>query len=292
MLGKVSIQTVAIAVAVIVLLIYSSMFTVDQRERAIKFRFKDIVDANLEPGLHFKLPTSFIDTYKTFPAQILTLRVDKERFLTGEKKYVLVDFFVEWRVGKVGTFYKATQGDLRKANDLLETIMKAGLRSEFSKRTILEAISGERGQIMQSLQESSNISSKELGIEVVDVRVSRIDFPETVSDSVFDRMRSERMRVAQDFRSRGEEEAEKIKATADRKSTIIVANAARDAEKMRGSGDAQASAIYAEAYQKHPDFYSFYRSLTAYENALGKEGDTMVIQPNSEFFEFFKKKGQ
>lgn len=285
-------QTVAIVVTVIAFLIYSSMFMVDERERGLKLRFKNIVEEDLQPGLHFKIPTSFVETIKTFPAQILTMRVDKERFLTGEKKYVLVDFFVEWRISNVGTFYKATQGSLRKANDLLETIMKAGLRGEFGKRTIQEAISGERGQIMSSLQKSSNDTSKELGIEIVDVRVSRIDFPDTVSDSVFDRMRSERMRVGQDFRSRGDEEAEKIKATADRKSTIIVADAYRDAEKIRGEGDAKAAAIYAEAFNKDPNFYSFYRSLEAYKNSLGKQGDTMVLQPNSEFFEFFKEKGK
>jgi membrane protease subunit HflC len=284
-------QTTGIVLAVIFFLLFSAVYTVDEREKAILFKFKEIVDDDLKPGLHFKIPTSIIHSVKKFPAQILTLEVDKERFLTGEKKYVLVDFFVKWRVSDVATYYRSTLGDHNNANSLLDTIMKDGLKNEFRKRTIQEAISGERGQIMTVMQEKSNIASKELGIEIVDVRVSRIDFPDTVSNSVFDRMRSERQRVAQDFRSRGEEEAEKIKAAADREATVIRANAYREAEKLRGEGDAKAAAIYAEAYSKDPEFYSFYRSLTAYKEALGKSGDVMVLEPNSEFFNYFKKKG-
>ncbi|CAA6814909.1 MAG: HflC protein [uncultured Thiotrichaceae bacterium] len=285
-------QGLFIAIAVAIFIVFTSIYTVDEREKALKFRFKEIVQADIGPGLHFKWPTNLVDNIKKFPAQVLVLQVDKKRFLTGEKKYVLVDFFVEWKIKDVTRYYVATRGDYATANRRLESIMTAGLRGEFGKRTIQEAISGQRGEIMQTLQEKSNIAANELGVQVVDVRVSRIDFPDSVSESVYDRMRSERMRVAQDFRSRGEEEAEKIKAAADRQSTVIMANAYKEAETVRGEGDAKASAIYAQAYQQDSEFYSFYRSLNAYKNSLGQEGDVMVLEPNSEFFEFFKNKGK
>lgn len=285
-------QGLFIAVAVAIFIVFTSIYTVDEREKAIKFKFKEIIDADIGPGLHFKWPTNFVHSVKKFPAQILVLQVDKKRFLTGEKKYVLVDFFVEWKIKDVSRYFVATRGDYATANRRLETIMTAGLRGEFGKRTIQEAISGQRGEIMQSLQEKSNIAANELGVQVVDVRVSRIDFPESVSESVYDRMRSERMRVAQDFRSRGEEEAEKIKADADRQSTVIMANAYKEAEIIRGEGDAKSASIFARAFEQDSEFYSFYRSLTAYQNSLGQEGDVMVLEPNSEFFEFFKSKGQ
>lgn len=284
-------QGLLIIVALALLAVFSSIYTVDEREIAIKFKFKEIIESEIQPGLHFKLPTNIVHSVKKFPAQVLPLQVDKQRFLTGEKKYVVVDFFIEWKIKNVDAYYRATRGDIGNAMRLLETIMTAGLRAEFGKRTILEAISGERGEIMQVLQEKSEDAANELGVEIVDVRVSRIDFPETISESVYERMRSERMRVAQDFRSRGEEEAEKIKAAADRKATVIRANAYKEAEMIRGQGDAIAAKIYAEAYEQEPDFYSFYRSLNAYKNSLGQKGDVMVLQPNSEFFDFFKSKG-
>jgi membrane protease subunit HflC len=285
-------QGLIIAVALLFFLILSSIYTVDERETAIKFKFKEIVESDIKPGLHFKIPTNIVHTVKKFSSQTLPLQVDKQRFLTGEKKYVLVDFFIEWKIKNVNTYYRATHGDLSRAKNLLETIMTAGLRGEFGKRTIQEAISGERGAIMQGLQDKSAKAASELGVEIVDVRVSRIDFPDTISDSVYDRMSSERMRVAQDFRSRGEEEAEKLKAAADRKSTVIVANAYKKAETIRGEGDAKAAAIYSAAYEQEPGFYSFYRSIKAYRNSLGKPGDVMVLEPNSEFFKFFKNKGE
>lgn len=285
-------QGLIIGVALFIFLIFSSIYTVDERETAIKFKFKEIVESDIKPGIHFKVPTNIVHTVKKFSAQVLPLQVDKQRFLTGEKKYVLVDFFIEWRIKNVDTYYRATHGDLSNAKNLLETIMTAGLRGEFGKRTIQEAISGERGAIMQALQDKSAKAANELGVEIVDVRVSRIDFPDTISDSVFDRMSSERMRVAQDFRSRGEEEAEKLKAAADRKSTVIVANAYKEAETIRGQGDGKAAAIYSAAYGQNPEFYSFYRSINAYKNSLGKPGDVMVLEPSSEFFKFFKKKGE
>ncbi|RTZ63363.1 MAG: protease modulator HflC [Aquificaceae bacterium] len=277
-----------LVIAIIAFAVMSSTFIVDQRETAIKFRFKEIIESNIEPGLHIKIP--FIDTIEKFRKQILTLDAKPDRFLTNEKKYVRVDFFVKWRISDASEFYRATRGDISRAQNRLEGIMKDGLRNEFSKRTILEAISGERGEIMSSLRDKSNEDAKELGIQIVDARVSQIDFPETVSESVYDRMRSERQRVAQDFRSRGKEEAEKIRATADREATIIVANAYSKGEKIRGEGDAKSAAIYAEAYSQDAEFYAFYRSLSAYEKAFSNSGDMMVIEPDSDFFRYFKKK--
>lgn len=275
----------AVAVGVVV---FSSTYTVDQRETAIRFKFGEISDANIGPGLHFKMP--FMHTVKKFSSQILTLDASPERFLTGEKKYVLVDFVAKWRISDVGTFFRATGGGRYSvANSRLEDIMKDGLRNQLSRRTIQEALSDERTEIMNGLEVKANEISSQLGIEVVDVRVSKIDFPEQVSESVYQRMRSERQRIAQDFRSRGKEEAEKIKAAADRQSTVIMAEAYRDSEKIRGDGDAQAADIYAKAYSQDSDFYAFYRSLEAYRNTLGKNGDMMVLEPDSEFFRYFKQ---
>ena len=270
------------------IVVLSSVYTVDQRETGIKFKFREIVSSNIPPGLHFKIP--FINTVKTFSNQILTLDAKPERFLTSEKKYVIVDFFVKWRIADTSIFYRSTGGGrMSEAQRLLEQIMKDGLRNEFSRRSIEQALSEERGAIMDGLQDKSNIVSKQLGIDIVDVRVSRIDFPDSVSDSVFDRMRSERKQVAQEFRSRGKEQAERIKAKADRQSTVIEANAYRDAEKVRGAGDSQAAKVYASAYQKDAEFYAFSRSLRAYRKSLGQNGDIIVLEPDSEFFNYFKR---
>lgn len=277
---------IIIIVALVVFIFSTATFTVDERETAIKFRFKEIVDTDIKPGLHFKIP--FMNTVEKFSTLILTLDAQPDRFLTGEKKYVQVDFFVKWKIDNVSTFYRATRGDLARAQNRLESIMKDGLRNEFSTRTIQEAITGERGEIMTALREKAESSAKELGIKIVDARVSQIDFPESVSESVYERMRSERQRVAQDFRSRGQAEGEKIRAVADREATIIEANAYRDAEKIRGEGDAKSAEIYAGAYQSNADFYDFYRSLSAYKKSLGNGGDIMVIEPDSEFFRHFK----
>lgn len=283
-------QNMLMIVGLVVFVLFSSIYTVDERETAIKFRFKEVVQTDIKPGLHFKWPTNVIHTVKKFPSQILTLHADKRRILTGEKKYVLVDFFVEWQIKDINKFYLATRGNLAEANRLLTPIMTAGLRSEFGRRTIKEAMSDQRGKIMKGLFDKSTITADKLGIRVVDVRVSRIDFPETISESVFLRMRSERNRVATDFRSRGKEEAEKIRATADKEATILEATAYKESEKLRGHGDALAASIYAAAYQQDKEFYSFYRSLEAYRNSLGRKDDVMILEPNSEFFKFFKQK--
>ncbi|PID45113.1 MAG: HflC protein [Proteobacteria bacterium] len=281
---------IIIALAAIVVLIMSSAYVVDQRETAIKFRFGEIVEENIKPGLHFKIP--IINNVETFSSRILSLDAKPEQFLTNEKKYVVVDFFVKWRISEPGKFYRSTGGDLRVARNRLENIMKDGLRNEFSKRTIQEAISGERDQIMEGLQTKSNEAANQLGVGIVDVRVSQIDFSEKNSESVFKRMRSERQRVAQDLRARGAEEAERIKAAADRDAEIIEADAYSAAEKIRGQGDAKAADVYAEAYNKDAEFYSFHRSLEAYRKSMTNTGDVMVMEPDSEFFRYFKNKSQ
>lgn len=277
---------IIIALALIVFIFSTATYTVDERETAIKFRFKEIVETDIQPGLHFKVP--FMNTVEKFSKLILTLDAQPDRFLTGEKKYVKVDFFVKWKIDNIDMFYRATRGDLARAQNRLESIMKDGLRNEFSTRTIQEAITGERGEIMTELREKAGESVKELGMIIVDARVSQIDFPESVSESVYERMRSERQRVAQDFRSRGKAEGERIRAIADREAVIIEANAYRDAEKIRGQGDAKSAEIYASAYQKDDEFYAFYRSLGAYRKSMGKGGDIMVIEPDAEFFKYFK----
>lgn len=272
----------------ILLLVYSAAYTVDQREKAILFKFREIVNDDIKPGLNFRLP--FVTTVSKFPSTIQTLTSRPEQFLTGEKKYVTVDFFLKWRIADVADFYRSTGGGrIADAENRLEQLMKDGLRNEFSRRTIQEALSGERGNIIQGLESKSKEVAKQLGVEIIDVRVSRIDFPDTVSESVYNRMRSDRERVAQDFRSRGQEEGTKIEANANREATIIMAEAYKSAENIRGQGDAKAAEVYAKAYQQDAEFYSFYRSLNAYRNAFGKNGDIMVLEPNSEFFRYFRQ---
>lgn len=281
---------IIIAIIAIFVVLVSSAYVVDERQTAIKFRFGEIVEENIQPGLHFKIPV--INNVEKFSSQILSMDAQPEQFLTNEKKYVVVDFFVKWRISESGTFYRSTGGNLNTASNRLESIMKDGLRNEFSKRTIQEAISGERDQIMEGLQAKSNEAANQLGVEIVDVRVSQIDFSERNSESVFKRMRSERERVAQDLRARGAEEAERVRAAADRDAEIIKADAYSAAEKIRGQGDSKAADIYAEAYNKDSEFYSFYRSLEAYRNAMANSDDVMVMEPDSEFFRYFKNKTQ
>ena len=276
---------IGIAAAVAILGSFS-VFTVTETEKAIRFRLGEIVADDYTPGLHFKVP--FINNVRKFDARLQALDTEPERFLTAEKKNVIVDSFVEWRIGDVGRYYTAVAGDPARANLRLDQISKDGLRSEFSKRTLQEVVSGDRQQIMEILSATTAREAKDLGIEVVDVRIKRIDLPAEVSTSVFRRMRAERERVARDFRSRGAEAAERIRADADRQGTILLAEAYRDAERSRGEGDAVAAETYAKAYGKDADFYSFYRSLNAYRNSFQNKDDVLVLQPSdSEFFKFF-----
>ncbi len=276
--------TLSVLVLALVLL-FTSIYVVDQREKAILFRLGEIVQSDIAPGLHFKVP--FINNVRKFDARILTLNARPESFLTVEKKNVTVDFFVKWRILDVAQYYRATRGEERNAQSRLSQIMKDGLRNEFGKRTIRQLVSGDRNEIMDNLQVKANKLARELGIEIVDIRVSRIDLPDDVSGSVYERMRAERNRVARDFRARGQEQAERIRATADRRYTEITADAYRQAEEIRGEGDAQAAKIYAQAYESDPEFYSFFRSINAYVNSFSSKNDMLVLEPDSEFFRYF-----
>ncbi len=264
-----------------------SVFTVDERELAIKFRLGKIIQTEFEPGLHFKMP--FINNVRKFPRQILTQTNPQELFLTFEKKNLFVDFFVKWRIIDVGAFYRATRGDEALAAQRLIEIVKDGVRSEFAKRTVPQVVTAERRELLDNMLASARVNARELGMEVVDVRVKRTEFPEQVSDSVFDRMRQERARTASELRAQGAEAAEQIRAEADRQRTVTLAEAYRDAEKVRGAGDAEAARIYAEAYKKDPEFFAFYRSIQAYRRSLGKENDLLVLDKDSDFFRFMQR---
>lgn len=262
-----------------------SVFVVYEWERAVLFRLGEIVKSDYEPGLHFKIP--LINNVRKFDARILSLDVEPERFLTAEKKNVIVDSFVKWRIGDVTRFYTAVSGDEAQARLRLEQIIKDGMRGEFSKRNLNDVVSGERAQIMSVLTGNASQQARELGIDVIDVRIKRIDLPPDVNAAVYGRMEAERARVAKDFRSRGHEAAERIRADADRQREVILAEAYRDAERVRGEGDARAAEVYAKAYTKNAEFYALYRSLNAYREAFGGR-DLLVIEPDSEFFRYFK----
>lgn len=264
-----------------------SMFTVDQREKVIVFRLGEIVRTDLEPGLHFKLP--FINNVKKYDGRIQTLDSSPERFLTSEKKNVIVDTFVKWKISNVDNFYRAVGGDPRQVDTRLNQFVKEGMRAAFSKQTIKQLISVGRDKIRLSLVDDINLLGKGLGIDIVDVRIKRIDLPEEVSASVYKRMESERERVARDFRSRGKEAAERIRANADKQGEIILATAYKESQELRGAGDALAAKIYATAYNKNKEFFAFYRSLDAYRKSMGSGNDLIVLEPTSDFFRYFKK---
>lgn len=272
------------AIALVVLL--NSVFTVDEREWAIKFRLGEIMRSDYEPGLHFKTP--FINNVRFFDRRIQNLDSRPERFLTVERKNVIVDFFVKWRIEDPERFYTSTSGDVRNANALLLRIIQDGLRAEFGRRTIQEAVSGERSQIMEILGREANNRAQELGLTVVDVRIKRIDLPPEVSESVYQRMDAERARVARQLRAEGSESAERIRADADRQRTVLQAEAFQQAETLRGEGDAEAAAIYAAAYRQDAEFYAFYRSLQAYRESIGRGNDLLLISPDSRFFRYLR----
>ncbi len=283
------IKLAAVAVVVGLFVLSLSAFIVDERELAIKFRLGQIERTDYEPGLHFQVP--IVNNIQKFDKRIQTLDADPERYLTAEKKNVQVDSFVKWRIGDVETFFKSVGGDKWVANQRLSQVIKDGLRGEFGKRSVQEVISGERNEIMAAITESSRIQAKDFGIEVVDVRIKRVDLPQEVSNSVFRRMEAERDRIAKEFRSEGSEAAERIRAEADRQRIVIVAEANQQAEKMRGEGDARATEVYANAYSKNPEFYAFYRSLGAYDTTFRDRNDLLVLDPDNEFFQYFTSKG-
>lgn len=278
-----------IGLAVLALVIYASAFIVNQWEVAIKLRLGEIVDSEYKPGLHFMVP--IINNVKTFDSRIQTYDSRPQRFLTVEKKDVIVDYYAKWRITNPGQFYRSTGGDNTRTARLLAERINTGLRDEFGRRTIQEVVSEDRYQLMDQLTKEADRQASELGIEVVDVRVKKIDLPPEVSESVYERMRAERERVARDLRAKGGEAAERIRADADRQRTVIIADAYKLAEEARGEGDAQAAETYARAYNQDRDFYSFYRSLNAYRTAFGQGGDMMVLQPDSDFFRYFNQTG-
>jgi len=263
-----------------------SVFKVDEREHALKFQFGEIVGEDYEPGVHFKLP--FVQNVYKYPDRVLTYEDSEERFLTAEQKNLVVDYFVTWKIVDATQYYTAVNGDEQRAVDRLAAIVKEGIKAAISQRDVQEVVSAERSELMDDMLQEVRSRSPELGIEVVDVRVKRVDLENEVSESVFNRMREERRRQAQELRAEGNEEAEQIRADADRQRTVILSTARREAEIIRGDGDATAADIYGRAYAEDPDFYAFYRSMSAYREAIGGSQDVLVLQPDSEFFRFLQ----
>ncbi len=281
---------VGVIVAVLIL-VALSMYSVDQREKAVVFQLGEIKEIVNEPGLQFKWP--LIQNVKYFDNRILTLDTpDTERFITSEKKNVLVDSFVKWRISDVKQYYISVQGDEQRAQTRISQTVNASLREEFGKRTVHDVVSGERDDIMRIVREKLEEDSKRIGVSIVDVRLKRVELPQEVSESVYRRMEAERRAVASELRSQGFSEAEKIRAEADRERQVIVAEAYRKAQTAKGEGDQKASAIYARSFGENPEFYSFYRSLDAYKAGFSRRGDVLVLEPNSEFFKYFKNPGK
>ena len=278
---------IAIVVAVAVLA-SASMFTVDQRQHAIVFQFEEVKDVVTKPGLHFKWP--LIQRVRAFDMRILTFDdAEPLRFITSEKKPVLVDSFVKWRIIDVKQYFVSVQGDELRAATRLKQTISGGLQNEFNKRTVHEVVSGERDQIMESVREKADQElRRDLGVQIVDVRLKRVDLPQEVSDSVYRRMEAERKRIANELRSTGSADAERIRADADRQREVVLAEAYRDAQRVKGEGDAKAAAIYAAAFSQNPEFYSFYRSMEAYRLTFRGRNDVMLIEPNSDFFRYLR----
>ncbi|MEZ5609859.1 MAG: protease modulator HflC [Rhodocyclaceae bacterium] len=267
-----------------------SMYTVDKRQFAIVRQFGEIKRVIKEPGLNFKIP--LVQNVTFFEKRILTMDTpEPERFITSEKKNVLVDLFVKWRISDPQLFLESVGGDERRATTRLEQTVNSGLREEFGKRTVHEVVSGQRDDIMEQMRVKADQDARKIGVQILDVRLKRVDLPTEVSESVYRRMEAERKRVANELRSEGAAEAEKIRADADRQREVIIANAYRDAQRVKGDGDAKATAIYAEAFGADPDFYAFYRSLQAYRQSFADKGDVLVVEPSSEFFKFLKGGG-
>ncbi|MFQ3323029.1 MAG: membrane protease subunit HflC [Pseudomonadales bacterium] len=276
-----------VVIAVAVMLGADSIYVVKETERAVVLRFGALVETNVEPGLHFKLPLA--DIVRKFDGRVLTVDATPESFFTIQQKRVIVDSYAKWRINDVDTYYKSTGGDERVASDRLASRINDGLRNQFGVKTLHEVVSGKRDELMKKITDQLNTDVKEsLGVEVLDVRVKRIDLPVDVSASVFRRMAAEREKEAREYRSEGKEQAEKIRADADRQITIIGAEAYREAQKIKGDGDATASATYAAAYNKNPEFYSFTRSLKAYRGTFSSKDDLMVVDPKGDFFKYLK----
>jgi membrane protease subunit HflC len=284
---KKDLSNVLIPVVALLVGLSMSVFVVDQRQTAIVFQLGEMVSVKAEPGLHFKLPV--VQNVRYFDRRILTLdAAEPERFITAEKKNVLVDSYVKWRIADVKQYYISVSGDETRAQSRLMQTVNAAMREEFGKRTIHEVVSGERDEIMKVLREKTNADAAKIGVEVLDVRLKRVDFPTEISESVYRRMDAERKRVANELRATGNAESEQIRADADRQREVILAEAYREAQKIKGEGDAKAAAIYAAAFGRNPEFYAFYRSLDAYKQSFKSKSDVMVIDPSSDFFKYLK----
>jgi modulator of FtsH protease HflC len=280
-----------VAVFVGLFVLFSTIFVVDQRQYAIVFALGEVKEVVSQPGLHFKLPPPFQNVV-FLDKRILTMDTpDADRFITAEKKNILVDAFVKWRIVEPKLYFISFGGDERRTQDRMAQIVKAALNDEITKRTVREVISGERGKVMNAIRNKVADEAKQIGVEIIDVRLKRVDYVEQINASVYDRMKAERSRVANELRSTGAAESEKIRADADRQRTVLLAEAYRDAEHIRGEGDAKASQIYAQAFGQNPEFYKFYRSLDAYRASFKGRNDVMVVDPNSEFFKYFKSAG-
>lgn len=278
-----------IAIAVSLVVLGNTLYVISDFERGITTRFGEIIESDVESGIHYKMP--FIDEVLRFDARILTVDAQPASFFTIEKKRLIVDSYAKWKISDVETYYRALKGNERTAENRLAKRINDGLRNQFGTRTLREVVSGERDLLMKNITEDLNSTVLgSLGIEIVDVRVKRIDLPQEVSSQVFRRMTAERDKEAQELRSTGKEKAERIRASADRERTVEIANAYKDAEELRGEGDAKAAGIYAEAYQQDAEFYSFMRSLNAYKAAFSNKGDIMLIEPDSQFFKYLKQK--
>ena len=275
------------SVLIVLVMISVSVFTVDQRENAIIFQLGEVKEVIKEPGLHLKWP--LIQNVRTYDTRILTLDTpDTERFITSEKKNVLVDSFVKWRIADVKQYYITVGGDEARAQTRLSQSVNSVLREEFGKRTVLDVVSGEREKLMQVVREKADDDAKKIGVQIVDVRLKRVELPQEVSESVYRRMEAERKSVASELRSQGFSEAEKIRAEADREREVIIAEAYKQAQRVKGEGDAKSSSIYAQAFGQSPEFYDFYRSLEAYRSSFKNKSDIMVVEPNSDFFKYLK----
>ncbi|NVK40958.1 MAG: protease modulator HflC [Oceanospirillaceae bacterium] len=283
----------SMVVLVVLLLVFmvgsKSVYIVKETERAVMLRFGEIVNDDVKPGLHFKIP--FVNTVRKFDGRVLTLDARPQSFLTLEKKRLVVDAFIKWRIENVGKYYTATSGDEFRAGDVLSSRVENELRNQFGARTLNQVVSGEREELMDEvIRQLSEVAQQELGINVIDVRVKRVELPAEVSESVYERMRTERQREARELRARGRELAEGIRADADRQVTVIKAEAYREAEEIRGEGDATAASVYSDAFSRDPEFYSFHRSLNAYRNSFGGEGgDVLLLDPSSEFFKYLSE---
>jgi len=281
-------KLVSLIVALLLAALFaSSIFVVRENELAALFQFGRVVSTDFKPGLHFKLP--MVQSVRTFDRRVLTLESQPEPYLTSEKKDVSIDFFVKWRIKDVSKFYTASSGDVGIANQRLLPVVRQALGKEINERKLAEVVSGERSSIMEQLLAQSSSAVEELGIQLIDVRIKRIELPDTVSESVYNRMRAERKKVANELRSTGTERSETIRADADRQRQVLLAEAERDSNQVRGEGDAAAAEIYAKAYNRDPEFYSFYRSLEAYRQAMHGRDTTFVLDPKSEFFRYFQE---